>query len=735
AGNRLYQIGETRDELGGSHYELVTESSGGNVPTVDIDRAPRIFAAVHEAISHGLIRSCHDLSEGGLAAAVAEMAFAGGFGIDANFQSLSSTGLNDTILLFSESNTRFIAEVEPENQSAFETCFGGLPLFAIGTVTDGDSVRIADGTDGFLGGTLHVHHDGHALQISRRCSDGTTQELTVNGWDRVMAADEILAQIIGGTTRTVFQNVFALGLSELPQLATLHSDEVAERLYGATLGADGRRLLSAMRDGEQRRQKLFGPDGKSGTLAGLMKRDAKIAAELDALGRQREEYDRLCRDRANLTGVISEMKSRQAGMQSQLRGHRYLQRVWDPWNQVQEAEKELATLSSLAEFPADGLNRLMQLETEIDSESRCRRTLRQEIEQLEAKKTVLLPDPAVLKNIGILRRHIGERDRMQNAAAERDTIRQTVATETATFDASCEKLGREWNRKRLDKVDTSPASQLELLRAARVYQAAIVRRGRFRKLYKTASNSFGKLRAKVERQREEFGEQTVDAAVTLENRRLRQDEERRRLEQRIGDTKRRQSELTQILEREQQTDRIPRWFRWALWVFVVAGGLVALIGLVTAFSLNAWSGMILCLAGLTGLGVSRGLQLHTENSTQDGLLTRRAELQRIEQELRDSTTELERAITDEKSDDSVGDSTATLSDRVGRLVDLGTFHRSAQRLEKRRRRMTQLRNRFSSVKQEFSLARQNWCDELKRAGLDTTLKLDDVFYRNSELMN
>jgi len=82
AGNFLYLLGQTRDEMGGSHYHLVRGLSGGAVPRPDLERAPGLFAQLHAAIRQGLVRACHDLSEGGLAAALAEMAFAGGIGAD-----------------------------------------------------------------------------------------------------------------------------------------------------------------------------------------------------------------------------------------------------------------------------------------------------------------------------------------------------------------------------------------------------------------------------------------------------------------------------------------------------------------------------------------------------------------------------------------------------------------------------------------------------------------------------
>ena len=126
-GNILYLLGTTKDEMGGSHYHLVQGLTGGTAPAVDLKSAPTLFHALHRAITNGLVRSCHDLSEGGLAAAVAEMAFAGGVGAD--LTGLAKTGdLPDEILLFSESQTRFIVEVTSANASGFEAAMGGVPL-------------------------------------------------------------------------------------------------------------------------------------------------------------------------------------------------------------------------------------------------------------------------------------------------------------------------------------------------------------------------------------------------------------------------------------------------------------------------------------------------------------------------------------------------------------------------------------------------------------------------------
>jgi phosphoribosylformylglycinamidine synthase subunit PurSL len=173
-GNLLYQIGITRNELAGSHYAEIlgepqapspqeTDESeysrgvplrspwgGGGMPSrspgewardtlinsilphVDIKTARITMKTLGSAIRMGLVQSCHDLSEGGLAVSAAEMSLAGLLGMTIDLkqtphettilaESTKSPGDFNTILLFSESASRFLVEISPEHQDAFET--------------------------------------------------------------------------------------------------------------------------------------------------------------------------------------------------------------------------------------------------------------------------------------------------------------------------------------------------------------------------------------------------------------------------------------------------------------------------------------------------------------------------------------------------------------------------------------------------------------------------------------
>lgn len=149
SGNIVFLVGSTKDELGGSHLSLVRKLEGGRVPTVDSIVAKSTFAQVHQAIDAGLVRSCHDLSEGGLAVAAAEMAMAGGMGMRIDLSGMPGEDLHATQRLFSESNTRFLVETEPQSAAEFEALLsqGNVPVCRLGTIEADFRLVATAGTD------------------------------------------------------------------------------------------------------------------------------------------------------------------------------------------------------------------------------------------------------------------------------------------------------------------------------------------------------------------------------------------------------------------------------------------------------------------------------------------------------------------------------------------------------------------------------------------------------------
>jgi phosphoribosylformylglycinamidine synthase len=134
--------------MGGSHYLRVQGKRGNQPPVLDLEAAPTTLAMMHKAIQAGLITSCHDCSEGGIAVAVAEMAFAGDVGASITIDEIpTSEKLTVIETLFSESLTRFIVEVSPESAADFEETMEGVVCAAIGQTDDLNKFRATNNND------------------------------------------------------------------------------------------------------------------------------------------------------------------------------------------------------------------------------------------------------------------------------------------------------------------------------------------------------------------------------------------------------------------------------------------------------------------------------------------------------------------------------------------------------------------------------------------------------------
>jgi phosphoribosylformylglycinamidine synthase II len=143
AGDSIYIVGLTQPELGGSEYYALHGELGSSVPRVDAVAARQVMERLSRATGAGLVGACHDLSEGGLGVALAEMAFAGGLGAEASLAEVPCSGpMRDDEVLFSESNSRFLVEVAPDNEAEFAKVMSGSVFARIGRVEDKGTVRI-----------------------------------------------------------------------------------------------------------------------------------------------------------------------------------------------------------------------------------------------------------------------------------------------------------------------------------------------------------------------------------------------------------------------------------------------------------------------------------------------------------------------------------------------------------------------------------------------------------------
>ncbi|MEK4848290.1 phosphoribosylformylglycinamidine synthase subunit PurL [Paenibacillus sp. FSL H7-0756] len=140
-GDAVLLLGVTKAELGGSEFQYAVHGvTEGRPPELDLATERKLLDAVLAAIRSGVVRSAHDLSEGGLAGALAESCISGSTG--ANIE-LSAGGLRPDVALFSESQSRIILTSAPEHAEELKAAVAayGVPVEIIGTV-GGERLRV-----------------------------------------------------------------------------------------------------------------------------------------------------------------------------------------------------------------------------------------------------------------------------------------------------------------------------------------------------------------------------------------------------------------------------------------------------------------------------------------------------------------------------------------------------------------------------------------------------------------
>jgi phosphoribosylformylglycinamidine synthase subunit PurSL len=143
-GDALYILGVTGNDLGGSEYFARHDAIGNNVPRVDPQQSRKIMEVLSTAIEKGYVKACHDCSEGGLGVAVAEMAFSGGLGAVLYLKNVPRTGplYRNDYVFFSESNSRFLVEVDPAHEAQFVKLMKGITMAQLGHVSSEEVLEV-----------------------------------------------------------------------------------------------------------------------------------------------------------------------------------------------------------------------------------------------------------------------------------------------------------------------------------------------------------------------------------------------------------------------------------------------------------------------------------------------------------------------------------------------------------------------------------------------------------------
>jgi uncharacterized protein YhaN len=214
---------------------------------------------------------------------------------------------------------------------------------------------------GSHGGSLELIVADTRLRVERKSGRHARGIVTVQAGDSA-SDDGALERLLGGTTKTLYHNVFAFGLEELEQFHTLQETEIATHISGAGLGIGASRWAAVQKDLEERQSALFLPRGQNSTINVAFKELESVRDDLDRTEHQPQDYlaahearTRLASELSSLEEAVTEVSQKIQYYAKRLKNRPYVERR----NKIEARLKELPAIDS---FPEGGIERLHLLE-------------------------------------------------------------------------------------------------------------------------------------------------------------------------------------------------------------------------------------------------------------------------------------------------------------------------------------------------------------------------------------
>lgn len=597
-------------------------------------------------------------------------------------------------------------------------------------------------------GALRCEHGGRTWRLSRTAAKKNRGNLKISGRPQEMDVDDAMQFLLAETEEHVFTDVFAVGVRELQELATLGSNQVSEYIYGLSLGPQGRALLDALGNVRDRQNALFSQHGKEGQLPDLFERYADLTVSNQKKGEAREQHTRLVQRRTVLNTSIEELQIREGQISNELTGLRFLTNCHKPWSRIQSLQKQLTELPLILHDPQHALDQLDAAEKDIQKHSSRREKLSDQSAALRKQADRLELDLAFEKDRYAIQSLVDQSDWLRTLDQNISSAEVRSAELKRGLEHQLSEMGSAWTIERLNDIDTSSTTHNALLDSARKYQDALQRRGKLRRWNRSMTKKSQNELMELETDLQVLGIESIDDAIAREQTRLRELENLGKLRLQREQMALKIKTVRNVMSRVDTDDSIPPWVDRAV-------SMIAAVGVVLFFSgiiLYAWApqgsqpnrilggslaAAAFSFAGMMWWGIRNGLANYFDRKTGIQLDDLNAQAREAEKNLRAVHERIQRIQSDGIAGqhlmkaDAPGTTTADLVNCIGEcsrhITDLENLARRQERARSRRQRLQSLRTKYRESQNVVNDRRQAWCKLLASLGMDETVKVQEAF--------
>ena len=581
------------------------------------------------------------------------------------------------------------------------------------------------------GGTLRVTSKGTPFCIQRRWREVDNgepcEQLVVTDDSGHVHNDRSLSVLLSDIDETTFSNVFAIGLRELQELATLTDTEAAQHLYAIAGGLDRVSLVEVRRELNASRERLFEGQGPNSHVGRLLARRRNITGLINNLTDQTRRWARQSPERDELTEQVEDTEVELQRLKDEARKYELALSLWDCWSQRDTLKKSLAKFSSMPRLAFGAVDELDEITERVKKYTQRQRKLKRKWEKLRKNS------PEFRVNLEIWRRR-ARIEALKDQQAWVNTVQDQATRLQLEIDHLTTQLGGIFDAVGVES-DGSAEPQSELLpHTLSALQAPAQELRKWKKRLASAkrtmnvgrqlqSQSAGQLEQALATRSESDLMSAVDSTgrrVELLRRRVHVDE---RQQQMNRHRRHLEEESRDWLERRVLTGQ-QIWFVGGLFVLGTILMMAALFGWSSAFDLTAATCWCLGIMGLTSTVAAAVLKTNMERTAQIRLDECQEQIRLLESQLQQLTEErdqLEEALPQGGGPFVVQLKAAEEElNSLQQLLPIDAQRKSADD------RFDVDGRRVRLAAKHFKKARSQWRNALVSLGLSDTLSPDDV---------
>ncbi len=279
--------------------------------------------------------------------------------------------------------------------------------------------------------------------------------------DGSMGGADELSKLLGYADQTIFENVYAFGLSELQKFESLNNDSIRDKLYSVGAGLGSVSISDVQKHFRNQYEGLYKKQGRKPPINKLFSDMNQLDSTINDLEKDQSKYDSLHRDLEEKSALIEQLKNEHLDIEKNLNHVNDTISIWDDWINLLDSKANLADIPILENFPENGLNDLERILEKTEESADSISSIKDDINRNEIETgNIVLNEELLQQRDAILDLGNGI-EKYRSECGSLPSLRSKLIGEQSDFHDLLSELGPQWDEEKLNRFDRSiPAREI-----------------------------------------------------------------------------------------------------------------------------------------------------------------------------------------------------------------------------------------------------------------------------------